>query len=149
MMKQQKSGAIVNVASLAGLVSPPAMASYNTTKAAVVALSETLYHELTPYGVHTTVLCPGFFKTNLTQSMRTSDPYLHKTMHKVFESAELTSPQVADACFKAVQKKQFVCNTHKVGRQASLVKRLLPGLYHKLMKDAAKKMKHKDPQFNG
>ena len=51
MLKPQRSGQIVNVASLAGLVHPAGMASYNAVKAAVVALTETTGHELAPYGV--------------------------------------------------------------------------------------------------
>ena len=51
LFKRQRSGRIVNVASLAGLVHPAGMASYNAVKAAVVALTETLGHELAAYGV--------------------------------------------------------------------------------------------------
>ena len=51
MFKRQRSGHIVNVASLAGLVHPAGMASYNAVKAAVVALTETTGHELASYGV--------------------------------------------------------------------------------------------------
>ena len=52
VFKRQRSGRIVNVASLAGLVHPAGMASYNAVKAGVVALTETLGHELAAYGVH-------------------------------------------------------------------------------------------------
>ena len=50
MFKQQRSGHIVNVASLAGLVHPAGMGSYNAVKAGVVAFSETCAHELAEYG---------------------------------------------------------------------------------------------------
>ena len=46
MFKQQRSGHIVNIASLAGLVHPAGMGSYNAVKAGVVAFSETSAHEL-------------------------------------------------------------------------------------------------------
>ena len=46
MFKQQRSGHIVNIASLAGLVHPAGMGSYNAVKAGVVAFSETCAHEL-------------------------------------------------------------------------------------------------------
>src|SRR4029453_11338931 len=49
MFKQQRSGQIVNVASLAGLVPPGGMGSYNAVKAAVVAFTETTGHELAHY----------------------------------------------------------------------------------------------------
>ena len=66
-------GPIVNVASLAGLVHPPGMGSYNAVKAAVVAFSETVGHELAPYGVGCAAVCPSYFRTNLMSSMRGSD----------------------------------------------------------------------------
>ena len=50
MFKQQRSGHIVNIASLAGLVHPAGMGSYNAVKAGVVAFSETCAHELAEYG---------------------------------------------------------------------------------------------------
>ena len=73
MFKRQRSGQIVNVASLAGLVHPAGMASYNAVKAAVVALTETAGHELASYGVRASVVCPSYFRTNLMASMRGSD----------------------------------------------------------------------------
>ena len=63
MMKRQGSGRVVNTASLAGLVHPPGMGSYNAVKAAVVAFSETMSHELAPYGVGCTAVI-GDFSTN-------------------------------------------------------------------------------------
>ena len=44
------------------------MASYNATKAGVVALSETLRFELAPWGIDVSVVCPAFFRTNLHRS---------------------------------------------------------------------------------
>ncbi len=73
LLKAQGSGRIVNTASLAGLVHPPGMGSYNAVKAAVVAFSETLSHELAPFGVGCTVVCPSYFKTNLMDSLRGQD----------------------------------------------------------------------------
>ena len=65
MFKAQRSGRIVNVASLAGLVHPAGMGSYNAVKAGVVAFTETIGHELAAYGVHAHVVCPSYFRTNL------------------------------------------------------------------------------------
>ena len=57
-MRAQGAGHILNVASAAGLLSPPGLAPYNVTKAAVVSLSETLAGELYGSGVGVSVLCP-------------------------------------------------------------------------------------------
>ena len=76
LFKRQRSGHIVNVASLAGLVHPAGMASYNAVKAAVVALTETTGHELAAYGVRASVVCPSYFRTNLMASMQGADTAL-------------------------------------------------------------------------
>ena len=74
MFKQQRSGQIVNVASLAGLVHPAGMGSYNAVKAGVVAFSETCAHELAEYDVRCAVVCPSYFRTNLIENMQALAP---------------------------------------------------------------------------
>ena len=51
LFKQQRGGHIINIASMAGLLDVPQMASYNVSKAAVVALSGTLEQELMDAGI--------------------------------------------------------------------------------------------------
>ena len=68
--QRQGSGAVINVASAAGLLCAPEMAPYNVTKAAVVGLSETLHAELAAQGIAVTVLCPTFFRTNIGKNGR-------------------------------------------------------------------------------
>src|SRR5690554_4607160 len=133
LMKQQGSGAFINVASLAGLLKAPSMASYNATKAAVIAISETMHFELLPYGINVTALCPGFFRTNLNHGMKTSDPDMLKFVDKVFEASALDADDIADAAYKAVQKNQMICNPHPVGRRTYFIKRYLPFLYRQGM----------------
>jgi len=65
---KKTGGYIVNVASMAGLVHMPTMSAYNASKAAVVALSETLCSELDSYGIKVSVLCPAFFSDKLNQN---------------------------------------------------------------------------------
>jgi NAD(P)-dependent dehydrogenase (short-subunit alcohol dehydrogenase family) len=61
-----EGGHIVNTASLAGLVAMPArLVVYATSKAAVIALSESIHTELAPQGIGVTVLCPGPVKSNI------------------------------------------------------------------------------------
>jgi NAD(P)-dependent dehydrogenase (short-subunit alcohol dehydrogenase family) len=74
MFKQQRSGHIVNIASLAGLVHPAGMGSYNAVKAGVVAFSETCSHELAEYGVRCSVVCPSYFRTKLIENMLAQQP---------------------------------------------------------------------------
>jgi len=147
MMKQQGHGYFINTASLAGLMKAPSMSSYNVSKAAVVALSETMHYELQPYGINTTVLCPGFFRTNLDKSLRTSDPKMHKFVDKVFASSELDADDVAEAAYQAMQKKKKICNPHKVGRRGYFIKRYIPWLFDKMMFQMAYQTKKYDPQL--
>lgn len=145
MMKTQGSGHILNTASLAGLIKAPGMSSYNVTKAGVVALSETIHHELKPYGIYVTVLCPSFFKTNLDSSLRTSDPSSKQLLAELFEASELDADQVADRAYRSMEKNQLICNPHKLGRRAYFVKQYLPRLFAYMVGKIAKEMKSNDP----
>jgi NAD(P)-dependent dehydrogenase (short-subunit alcohol dehydrogenase family) len=95
MFKRQRSGHIVNVASLAGLVHPAGMASYNAVKAAVVALTETTGHELAAYGVRASVVCPSYFRTNLLASMQGGDTVLAGVVAHLVESSPLSAHDIA------------------------------------------------------
>ena len=68
----QGEGHIINTASVAGFAGVPGMGPYSATKAAVVSLSESLFHELGLQGsaVRCSVLCPGFVKTRIHESDR-------------------------------------------------------------------------------
>jgi NAD(P)-dependent dehydrogenase (short-subunit alcohol dehydrogenase family) len=71
-MRANDVGHIVNTASVSGLYFLRRMGPYNATKAAVVALSETLKFELEAEGSHVgvSVLCPGWVRTNISTSDR-------------------------------------------------------------------------------
>lgn len=72
MLKQGGEGHIVNTASLAGMLTGGTGAPYTVSKFGVVALSESLYHELAAAGslIHVSVLCPGFVNTRIIESER-------------------------------------------------------------------------------
>jgi NAD(P)-dependent dehydrogenase (short-subunit alcohol dehydrogenase family) len=72
ILMQQEEAHVVNTASIAGLVAGPLMGPYNASKHAVVALSETLYHEMamTAPQVKVSVLCPGWVRTRIADSAR-------------------------------------------------------------------------------
>jgi NAD(P)-dependent dehydrogenase (short-subunit alcohol dehydrogenase family) len=57
--------AIINIASIMGLTPTPALGAYCASKAAVIAISESLYAELRPHGVNVTVAAPWFFSSAL------------------------------------------------------------------------------------
>jgi NAD(P)-dependent dehydrogenase (short-subunit alcohol dehydrogenase family) len=70
-MRERRSGHVVNVSSMAGLVANPGTGYYSSSKFAVEGLSEALSRELTPFGIRVTAVEPGAFRTDWSgRSMR-------------------------------------------------------------------------------
>lgn len=69
VMLKQGCGHIVNTASAAGLLPGPGNAPYGASKHAIVGLSLSLRLEAADLGVNVSVVCPGFVRTNIYQSM--------------------------------------------------------------------------------
>ncbi len=76
MIEQKTEGHVVNTASMAGLVASQGLGVYNTSKYAVVGLSETLAKDLRPYGIGVSVLCPLGVATRIRDSERNRPPAL-------------------------------------------------------------------------
>jgi len=133
-MKAGGGGHIVNIASMAGLVHPPHMGSYNAAKAGVVALSETLLHELEPHGIAVTVVCPSFFRTNLAASLDGDDVEAHAAARRLIEGSRTTADEIARQVIDAVQRQRFLLVTDRQGRAAHLAKRFAPPLYRRTMR---------------
>lgn len=123
MLKRQRSGRIVNVASLAGLVHPAGMASYNAVKAGVVALTETLGHELAPYDVHTSVVCPSYFRTHLMDSLRGADEALGAVISQLVKDSPLTADDVATEVLAGIEAGDEVILPDPAARAAYELKR--------------------------
>ncbi|OGK91561.1 MAG: hypothetical protein A2W08_14960 [Candidatus Rokubacteria bacterium RBG_16_73_20] len=70
MIAQKEPAHIVNTASMAGLIASQGLGVYNTSKYAVVGLSETLAKDLRPYGIGVSVLCPMGVSTRIGESER-------------------------------------------------------------------------------
>lgn len=62
--RERRSGHIINLSSIGGLVASPGFGYYNATKFAVEGLSEALAQELKPLGIHLTIIEPGPFRTD-------------------------------------------------------------------------------------
>ncbi len=144
MMKEQRSGHIVNTASLAGLVHAPGMASYNATKAAVVAVSETLGFELEPWGIKVSAVCPAFFRTNLHLSFEGKDEALNEAGTKLITRAKKTPEDIAAAVLVGMEAGKKVILTDSHGRIASAAKRFARPVYDLAVtrgaRDMAKRM---------
>ena len=120
-------GHIVSVASIAGLISPSLMGTYNVSKHAVVAHTESLYHDLAKIEPRVTasVLCPGFTPTGISKSHvsrpadmqnleRPTDSMIQaqQMIDKAVSSGKLTAVDVANITFDAIRDKQFYILTH-------------------------------------
>jgi NAD(P)-dependent dehydrogenase (short-subunit alcohol dehydrogenase family) len=127
MLKQGSEGHVVNVASLAGLLTSPGIAPYYATKHAVVAISECLHHDLALAGarIKASVLCPGFVRTNIATSDRNRPAHLGiaprplgpaEAARAAFMRALIeqgTAPsQIADVVFAAVRDERFYVFPH-------------------------------------
>ena len=122
----QDEGHIVNTASVAGLISPPGMGAYCVTKHAVVALSESLQHDLRERGsrVGVSVLCPAYVPTGIADSERNLPPGFSPSeksserlakeaaLRKAVASGKLSADDVARAVVAAVKENRFYILTH-------------------------------------
>lgn len=129
MLEAEKRGEpahIVNTASAAGWVTPPLMGVYNVSKHAVVALSETLHHDLglAGSGIGVSCLCPAFVPTGIAQSDRNRPTGLaadlptasmrlaQASLDKAVSSGRLSAAQVAQLTFDAIRAGRFYVFTH-------------------------------------
>lgn len=123
MLKQKSKSHIINTASGQGLYTAPNLMGYDSTKHAVVALSEVLLHDLrqrkSNIDVH--VICPGPVKSKLLLNVKNTykDKCTQKTAEQLKDRIKsgLLPSEVADAVFEAIQKKYFYIfthNTHKL-----------------------------------
>lgn len=128
-LRAQDDGHIVNTASISAFSHRPRMGPYNASKAAVVALSETLQFELEDEGsaVGVSVLCPSWVRTNISQAVRNLPEQFHyeltprqaadmteyKSRRKVtVEGAAMDPDDVAVMVRDAVIERRFYVFTH-------------------------------------
>ncbi len=128
LLLAQDEGHIVNTASVAGLINPPGSAMYNVTKHAVVALTETLYHDLGERGskVGCSVLCPAYVPTGIADPERSrpadlANPATEKSaaqaakeemLRKAVRSGRLSADDIGAAVLEAVKQDRFYILTH-------------------------------------
>lgn len=136
-MLERKQGAILNVASAAGLLSAPGMAPYNTTKAGVVSLTETLWAEVRHQGVQTTVLCPTFFQTKILE--RSRGPRTgHGMARKRMEQSAIQAPEVAAQALDDLAAGELYSLPMRDGHWLWRVKRVSPRLFHRIVSRLAR-----------
>jgi NAD(P)-dependent dehydrogenase (short-subunit alcohol dehydrogenase family) len=121
MIAQKQGGHIVNTASMAGLIASQGLGIYNTTKYAVVGLSETLQKDLRPYDIGVSVLCPMGVATNIRRSDRNRPAHLRNPGADArggeveLIGRTLTPEHVAERVIRAIYANRLYVITHEEG----------------------------------
>ena len=73
LMLKQKSGRIINISSVAGVMGNPGQANYSAAKAGVIGLTKTLAKEFASRGVTVNAVAPGFIETDMTEGLQAEE----------------------------------------------------------------------------
>lgn len=76
IMLKQRSGRIINISSVAGLMGNPGQANYSAAKAGVIGFTKTIAKELAPRGVTANAVAPGFIATDMTGDLKNTEEIL-------------------------------------------------------------------------
>jgi short-subunit dehydrogenase len=129
-MAQRGGGALVGIASVAGIRGLPGHGAYCSSKAAVISYCESLRGELRPDGVRVVTLLPGYIDTPLTRANRYSMPFL------------LSAEDFAERAFAAIASgTSYRVIPWQMGVVAKLLRLLPNGLFDRVL--AGRPRKHR------
>lgn len=133
-MIERKRGQIVNIASSGGLVTMPTLSGYSTTKFGLVGLTETLQHELQPYGIEVTLVCPGNIRTPIVDNMQVRGYDRDKLTKMSYGLMPRMAPEKAAAIIlRGLKKGRAMIILTPLARLMYLIKRLSPNLYRVIL----------------
>ena len=129
IMRNQKSGNIINISSVVGRMGLPGSPAYISSKFALEGLGECLRYELGQFGIKTTLIEPGVVKTNFFESMKIPDSktdpkYKELTDHilaglKMMVQMGTAPSQVAEVIIKAIHDDEMLPR-YVVGTDAAM-----------------------------
>lgn len=94
IMAKQRSGKIVNISSVIGVMGNPGQANYAASKAGIIALTKTVAKELAGRGVNANAVAPGFIETEMTAAL---PPEIREEYKKLIPAGRYGTPEdVAD-----------------------------------------------------
>lgn len=121
-MRAKRSGHIINVSSVGGMMAMPTMGSYSASKFALEGASEALWYELRPWNIRVSLVQPGFIHSNAfqhvylselaKQSLKTKDEYSAHYEHMscfiedLMQRTHATSESVADHVIETMESKR-------------------------------------------
>lgn len=129
MLAQEGESYIINTSSIAGLLSSHAIAPYQVSKHAVVALSEKLFYDLgeNERKIKVSVLCPGWVQTRITEPERNRPPELQNNLAELTITPQMKATlqeyqqavekgmfpgDLAEQVFQAIHENRFYILTH-------------------------------------
>ncbi|WP_292990857.1 SDR family oxidoreductase [Mycobacterium sp.] len=134
MVDRGQGGTIINVSSAAAFLPSKSMIAYGTTKAAVLAFSESLRADLADDGITVTAVCPGFVNTNIAKntvyagmSAEEQDSARHKA-DIIYRRRNFTPEATAKAIVKAVKSGSPVVPIAAESRVGYAMRRISPSL---------------------
>ncbi len=124
-LKRAEAACVLNIASAAAFASAASMSTYNASKAAVVALTETLAQELEDTQVHAAVAMPGFFPTRLLDAARAPAGPL-ASARRLMTSSSYSAPEAAADMLSACAARRLYIVLPKSYVRLWLLKRFWP-----------------------
>ncbi len=129
IMVKQKSGSIMNMSSIGGVVPSPFNTGYAATKAAIIGLSVSLREEGKEFGVNVSVVCAGGINTKLWDNVRLIKIPI-EGFKKLIPPSTLASPEkAAKLMIKGAVKKKRILFFPASGKVFNFVYKFLPGVY--------------------
>ena len=112
IMMDQKSGSIIHISSILGLIAVPEVAAYNVSKGALNQFSRSIAVEYGSYGIRSNSICPGLIETDMTADLM-KDAALMQEWSKEYPIGRFGKPEdVASAClFLASDESSFITGT--------------------------------------
>jgi NAD(P)-dependent dehydrogenase (short-subunit alcohol dehydrogenase family) len=136
-MRRQGKGRIVNLSSVLGLIPAPYSALYASTKHAVEGYSESLDHELRPFGIRVVLVEPAYTRTSFEENLARPDQSLEiydaaragmdVILRKAMETGdapEIVAGTVLKAATDSVPRRRYAAG--KMARQVSFLRRFVP-----------------------
>ena len=130
MVERGRGGHVVNLSSAAGYAATSMLAAYNTTKFAVLGLTEALAEELRPHGISVTAICPGIIDTPITRSARLvgelATAEAREEMVRGYQRRGYTPERVAKKILQAMQRDRLVAPVSPEAWAMYYLKRFAP-----------------------